>query len=274
MKRKSILSKQSVKRRHPADFSGIFSAFRTVSSFSLKAACLLFGVISISLLFLYLYQYLVSTPYIKLKEVSIEGVDDSLRKELVELAGLGSDLSLLTLDLNGMKKKMESHPWVRAVELEKSFPSLLRIKVEREEPFAIVVLDRLYYMNRMGRAFKEVKYFENKDYPVITGITEEKYSRDDYLKVAAGILAVFENDKGAWSIDKLSELHFNDIDRVSLYSTVLPVVLRMGCMELAEKKKDLVEIIDHLKSSGQIHMVKAIDMNYEDGALISLREAG
>lgn len=263
-----------MKRKHSVNFSNLFRIVRLMTSFSLKIACLFIGVICISLMFLYLYQYLVSTPYIKLREVRIEGVNDGLKRELIELAELNSELSLLTLNLDEMKKKMESHPLIRTVELEKSFPHLLRIKAEKEKPFAIVALDRLFYMNRWGVAFKEIDYSDDKDYPVITGISERDHSIKKYLKTAAGILSIFENDTGAWSINKISELHFNNIDKVSIYSTELPVVLKMGCSELGMKKKKLGKIVDLLNRSGRINMVKAIDLNYEDMAVFSYREDG
>lgn len=274
MKRKKVLSRQSVKRKRSLNYSSVVGVVRRVTSFSLKIACLFIGIISVSLLFLYIYQYLVSTPYIKLREVKIEGVNEAIKSELIELAELDSGLSLLTLNLNEMKKKMESHPWVKTVELEKSFPHLLRIKAESEEPFAIVALDGLFYMNRSGVAFKEIEYKENKDYPVITGISEGEHNRKEYLEIAADILSVFENNTGAWSINKISELHFNNIDKVSIYSTELPVVLKMGCSDLGMKKKKLGEIVALLNRSGRINMVKAIDLNYEDMAVISYREAG
>ncbi|MFC1494428.1 cell division protein FtsQ/DivIB [Thermodesulfobacteriota bacterium] len=274
MKRKPVLYRQSVKRKRPMNYSEALRVVRLLTSFSLKIICLFIGVVSISILFLYLYQYLVSTPYIKLREVSIEGVDDGLKRELIELADLDSELSLLTLNLDEMKKKMESHPWVRTVELEKSFPHLLRIKAEREKPLAIVALDRLFYMNRWGVAFKEIDYSDNKDYPVITGISEQDHNREDYMEIAAGILTIFENDMGVWSINNISELHFNNIDKVSLYSTELPVVLKMGSSKLALKKKKLGEIIALLKRSGRINLVKAIDLNYEDMAVVSYKKAG
>jgi len=274
MKRKKVLSRQSVKRKRTVNYSSLVGTIRRVASFSLKIACLFIGIISVSLLFLYLYQYLVSTPYVKLREVKIEGVNEVLKSELIGLAELNSGLSLLTLNLNEVKKKMESHPWVRAVELEKSFPHLLRIKAEKEEPFAIVALDGLFYMNRSGVAFKEIEYKENKDYPVITGISEDDYTRKEYLEIAASILSIFENDTGAWSINKISELHFTNIDKVSIYSTELPVVLKMGCSDLGLKRKKLREIVAFLNRSGRINMVKAIDLNYEDIAVVSYREAG
>lgn len=277
MKNKAYLSKQSVKRRHPKEhstFSNLIGAVRKVTFFSLKICCLLMLVVSISFLFLYLYQHLISSPYVMLEEVNITGVDEKIKRELIEIAELDSELSLLTINLKGIKQMMESHPWVRSVEMEKNFPHALRIHAEREVAYAIVVLDRLYYMNRYGEPFKELEYSDNKDFPVITGVSPHEADQRHYMKLAAKILSVFESEEGDWSIDNLSELHFEDSEKVSLYSTSLPVVLKGGCDELVEKKKELKKLMDHLKKTGRIHMVKAIDLNYSDGAVVSVRDSG
>ncbi len=275
MKKRSILSGQTVqKRRHPRNYSGISRMFKSLSLLSFKIICLLTVVASISFLFIYLYQYLISSPYVKLKEVRIIGVDDKIKHELIEISGLNSEKSLLTLDLKATKKKMESLPWVRKVELEKSFPNLLLVRVEKEIPFAIVVLDKLYYIDRRGVPFKELEYNDNKDFPIITGIPFRSAARNHYMKLAAGIISSFESDKGAWSMDDLSELHFEKDESVSLYSTSTPLVLKMGYNKLAVKKKELKRILSHLKETGRIDMVKTIDLNYSDGAVVSFRDAG
>lgn len=276
MKKRTILSGQAVKRKrkHPNDYSGFFGIIKAVSSLSLKILCLCIIVVSISALFLYLYQYLISSPYLKLEEVRISGVDEAMKRELIKISDLDSEMSLLTINLKGLKQKMESHPWIRKVELEKSFPDLLLIRAEKEIPYAIVVLDKLYYINRWGAPFKELEYSEKLDFPVITGISSRKNDRGHYMKLVAGILSIFESEKGAWSMENLSEIHFEEGEKLSLYSTSMPFVLKMGYDGLAVKKKELSRIVGHLKETGQIHMVKAIDLDYSDGAVVSFRDAG
>jgi len=276
MKKGIILSGQSVKRKkkQPKAKSGFFRIVKAVSSLSMKIVCLCIVVVSISVLFLYLYQYLLSSSYMTLEEVRITGVDESIKRELVEISELDSELSLLTINLMDLKQKMESHPWIRKVELEKSFPDLLLVRAEKEIPYAIVVLDKLYYINRWGVPFKELEYSDDKDFPVVTGISSENNDRDHYMKLAAGILSVFESEKGAWSMEDLSEVHFEEGEKVSLYSTSMPLVLRMGYDGLAVKKKELRRILGHLKETGRINMVKVIDLNYSDLAVVSFRDAG
>lgn len=275
MKKRTILSGQSVKkkRKHPKDFSGFFRMIKGASSLSMKILCLCIVVVSVSALFLYLYQYLISSPYMMLEEVRISGVDETIKRELIEKSDLDSELSLLTINLKDLKQKMESHTWVRKVELEKCYPNLLLVRAEKEIPYAIVALDKLYYINRWGTPFKELEYSDDKDFPVITGISLRGTDSDHYMKLAVDILSVFKSDKGAWSMEDLSEIHFEEGEKVSLYSTSMPMVLKMGYDELAFKKKELRKILAHLKETGRIHMVRAIDLNYSDGAVVSFRDA-
>ena len=273
MKKRTILSGQSVKRKkkHPKNYSSFFRMVKTLSSLSLKILCLCVVVVSISTLFLYLYQYLISSPYMSLEEIRITGVDERIKRELIEISNLDSELSLLTINLKDLKQKMESHPWVRIVELEKSFPNLLLVRAEKEIPYAIVALDKLYYINRWGKPFKELEYTDNKDFPVITGISPGDNDRDHLMEQAAGILSVFESDKGVWSMEDLSEVHFGEREKVSLYSTSSRVVLKIGYDQLAVKKKKLRAILSNLKE--KIHMVKTIDLSYSD-PVVSFRDAG
>ncbi len=277
MKKKSYLSGQQTvrrKKKQQKSFSGFFRAVKTASLVSVKVLGLCVIVASISFFFLYLYQYLVSSPYVKLDEVRISGVDERIKQELIEISGLDNELSLLTINLRKIKRKMESHPWVREVELEKSFPNLLLVRAEKESPFAIVALDKLYYINRWGVPFKELEYSDNKDFPVITGISPLDTEKEYRLEMAASILSVFDAEKGAWSMEELSELHFEKNDKIALYSTSMPMVLKMGYSEVAAKKKELRRIIGHLKETGKINMVNAIDLDYTDRAVVSFKDAG
>ncbi|MFH1294297.1 MAG: hypothetical protein ABIJ44_09245, partial [Pseudomonadota bacterium] len=64
---------------------------------------LLFAVVTlVSVGFVSLYHYLLASPYMKLQQVKVEGVDEKVRRELIQICGLHSDLSLLALNLNAL----------------------------------------------------------------------------------------------------------------------------------------------------------------------------
>jgi len=272
--RHSILDRQAIKRKNSKDPSRSWRIIRFVGFLSFKLFLLLIGIISLSLLFLFLYGYLVSSPYIKLEQIIVTGVDEDIKREMIEMSGLNSDSSMFSINLNEIKEKMERHPWVRSVELEKRFPHTLIIKAEKEVATAMVLLDRLTYMNSSGALFKEVEQSDEKDYPLITGISRIGKVRDKQIKTAAIVLDLFRTETGAWSHKEISEIHISEDCDVSLYSISLPTVIRMGSGELDVKKDDLEKITRHLQETGQMQMVKVIDLNYRDGVVVSFNDAG
>ncbi|UCF86205.1 MAG: FtsQ-type POTRA domain-containing protein, partial [Desulfobacteraceae bacterium] len=141
MKKKSALRNHPVKRKKKKSSFAVFGAVHRVVAGLLKISFVFALVALISVGFLYLYHYLIASPYMKLQEVKVEGVDSELRHELIQASGLHSDLSLLAINLNSLKEKLTKHPWVRSVNLERRFPHTLIVQAEKETPWALVVID-------------------------------------------------------------------------------------------------------------------------------------
>lgn len=274
MKRHSILDRQAVKRRDSKNPSRHWGIIRLVSILSLRFFLLLIGVISLSLLFIYLYEYLASSPYIRLEQVIVTGVDENIRQDLIEMSGLSSGSSMLSINLNEIKGKMERHPWIKSVDLEKRFPHTLLINAEKETAAAMVLLDKLAYMDISGRLFKDVDQEDDKDYPLITGISKVGEVREKQLKAAATVLDLFRTETGAWSHKELSEIHISEDCNISVYSTSLHTVIRMGRDELEAKMDELNKITRHLNETGKMQMVRVIDLSYRNGVIVSFNDAG
>jgi len=238
----------------------------------LKAFLLIMFVVMISVSFLYLYQYLIDSPHMKLREVDFRGVGGDIRRELIIRAGLTPDLSLMAIRLNDLKRKMEGHPWVRSVELERQFPHTLVVAVEKQVPFALVLEDRTYYMNRWGKIFKEVCDSEEMDFPVITGVSFKGPDKEKGLSQAAQAIRTLESEEGPWSLKGLSEVHINRDGSLSLYFNHLAAEIRSLGSDLEMKMEGLKKVAEHLNRTGGIARVTGIDLDCVDGAIVSFRE--
>lgn len=270
-KRKSTLKRQAVKRKKRKSSSGFWRLTVLVGSYTLKLSCLVGGLAVLSLLFLSVYQYLLTSPHIRLEQVVFEGVEDELRHELVELSQLSTDISLLAIHINDVKKKMEMHPWIQTVHVQRRFPNMLVIQAEKEKPQAIVVTDGLFYMNRWGKVFEKIGETGDTDFPLITGISMTERAKEGQLKLAAHILKVFEAEEGAWSLEALSEVHLEKNGHVSLYFRSFPVAIALDGTQIDGKIADLKRLVLHLEKTGQIHMVKRINLDYADGGVVSFK---
>ena len=273
-KTKSVLKKQAVKKRKRKTSSNTWRITRFLFSYSFKFSCLLAGLVLISLLFLYLYENLLSSPYIRLERVIVDGVDGKLRHALMKMSELKPDTSLLSVRLDELKQRMEKHPWIRSVNLEKRFPHTLVIKAEKEKPYAIVVMGNLHYMNRWGKIFRRVDKNASMDLPLVTGISTSGSDRKKQLQLAASVLRVLEAEKGSLSLAQLSEVHVEKTGHISLYFLSLPAVIELEGIQLKRKMEDLKRLVEHLKRSGRIQMVKRINLNYREGAVVSYKNDG
>jgi cell division protein FtsQ len=272
MKRNTVLKQQHVKRKNGGRYSELWRKIRHAGLWGLKIAGLLTGLAGISILFVVLYGYLLTSPYIRLEQVEIVGVDEVMTKELREMAGLNFELSLLAIDLDVVQKRLEKHPWVRTVEVEKQFPHGLLIRVEKEEPRALVVADKLYYMNRLGEVFKEVGPNEAVDFPIITGVTTDESDRQKEVGFSMQVLQFLESQSDPWSLKNLSEIHVRKDGDVSLYFSFLPAAVKLRAQHLESKMEELKKVVEHLNSTGRIHTVKAIHLNYGEGAVVSFKK--
>lgn len=269
--RRSGAGKRESRRKWRFDPEGIKRLFRDLGSCLLKAFVVASAVVIISLSFVFLYHYILESPYMKLRVVEVTGVDDKIRMELICLAGLSPDLSLLEMNLKRLKAKMERHPWVRSVTIERRFPRSLVVKAEKEVPCAMVVMDGIYYVNVMGEVFKTVEEGDDVDFPVITGLSNNSSEAREQLAEAGHLVRMLEGRKDPACLKDLSEIHLNRDGGLSIYFSDLSAEIKLVPTDLEEKLEGLKKVTDRLVGTGKIDQVNGIDLDYRDGAVISFK---
>ena len=245
---------------------------RGIGSGLLKAFMFLSVLTVISLTFVMLYNYLLTSPYMKLEHVEIRGVDETTKNQLIQMCGLNLDQGLLSLKLASLKKKMEQHPWIRTATVERRFPHTLIVEVEKEDPVAVVLLNQLFYMNRWGQMFKPVLPAEEMDFPVITGIWATDPNQKEKLNQTVHVLTVLEAEEDLWSLKNLSEIHLNRNGEMSLYFSHIRAAINISWNKLARNMKGLKQVTKHLRESGKINLVTQINLNHVDGAVVSFKK--
>lgn len=250
----------------------ILSRLGVIGSGVLKGLLFLVVITVVSISFLSLYHYLLNSPYVRLKHVEITGADPGVRDELIRMCGLDRDQGLLSLHLYEVKRKMEAHPWVRAVKLERRFPHTLVVEVEKQDPAALARMDDVYFVNRQGEIFKRISECDEMDLPIITGLSEDDEEVREELKQAIHVVEVLESQKTPWSLSELSEIHMRKDGAVSLYFNHVKAEIVFLYDELADKMDALRKVAEHLNQSGKIDLVTGINLNYVGGAVVSFEK--
>jgi cell division protein FtsQ len=273
VKRKAILARQEIRKPKAGRLIKAWRGFRILSAFALKLTCVALVLALVSLAFLSLYGYLLTSPHIRLEQVDVLGAEEGLKNELLEMAQLNYEHSLLAVDVNALKERLEQHPWVRRANVEKSFPHTLIIRAEKQEPMALALKGRLYYMNRWGDLFWEVLPDERVDFPVVTGLSEETGEREKQIGSVLQVLHIFESQAPPWDLDHLSEVHVKEDGTLHLYVSFVPGQISLKAGELAARLEDLKRLVEHLASTGKIHLVKTIHLDYGEGAAVAFEKS-
>lgn len=271
MKRKSVLKKQAAKKKKRHPLPKVWRGVRVTATFFLRFSFFGIALIVISVAFVLLYEYMLTSPYIRLEKIVVAGVDNAMKNDILEKAELGPDSSLLGIDLEKLKSTLEQNPWIQSIRLEKQFPHTLIIHAVKEEPWAIAAMGDLYYVNRAGKIIVGAKRGRELDYPVITGLVEDGGIQAEQLRWAAHVLRFLESEKRPWSFRDVSEVHVERDGKMFLYFTSLPMAIRVMGSEMEKRMGDLKRVVEHLNETGRIHTVKKIDLNYREGAVVSFK---
>jgi len=269
--KRKALTKQRVKRKK--GFRVWKMRARGVGSAIVKISVALSTVTLMSLIFVYCYHYVLTSPFFALERLNITGLDRKRHDSNIWTCGIKKGQNLLALKLNELRKKIESDPWIRSARLERRLPNTLCVSVVREEAWAIVVAEKLYYMNRWGEIFKEVEALEPVDLPIITGLSDLGSEAGEELKEIAALLNMLKNDKGPIGLSNLSEIHINDTRHFSVYFRGIPAEIQMGPAGLKVQLAKLRKLLRHLKNSGRIQEASRIDLEYAGGAVVSFQPA-
>jgi hypothetical protein len=135
-------------------------------------------------------------------------------------------------------------------------------------------MGNMHYMNRWGKIFRRVDMTAHMDFPLVTGISKNGSDREKQLQWTAHVLRVLEAENGSLSLAQLSEIHVEKSGQISLYFLSLPAVIELEGPQLGEKMEDLKRLVKHLKRTGRIQMVKRINLNYREGAVVSYKNDG
>ncbi|MFZ7110551.1 MAG: cell division protein FtsQ/DivIB [Desulfatiglandales bacterium] len=262
---------QSTRKKKESALLGLRKILSAAGICLAKFLCVVIGLGMISLIFVYAYECLLNADYFRLDQITITGLEEEEQEELLASAGLNKESNLLSLNLHELKEIIEKRPWIRRAGLERRLPDRLIIDVEKEQALALVAAGQLYYMNRWGEIFTEVDEAGDLDYPIITGVDLEQRDSQERLSYAVEVLSTLQGEKTPWSLRELSEIHVKENGDISIYFCSLPFQIKCRANELNQKMADLKTLVRHLKDSGRIPMVRGINLDYQDAAVIAMK---
>lgn len=90
--------------------------------------------------------WLFRSDVFRVTEVDVVGAKRLSAQQVIALAAVPKDATLLKMPLDAIETRVKSSPWVADVKATRDFPHTLRIRVDERQPFAGIEVGRVAYL--------------------------------------------------------------------------------------------------------------------------------
>ncbi len=122
----------------------------------------------------------VAMNWTQIQHVSIVGLKELERKDVLSKLDLSPDTSLFQVQPEIIRTNLQSQPWIRTVAVERIFPHTLAIRIEEREPVAIWRSSKKQYLlDDQASVLSLVKRGQYPGLPILVGIPADFQNRVD-----------------------------------------------------------------------------------------------
>ncbi len=135
-------------------------------------------------------RWMMTSPRFVLGEVKVVGHQILAPKAIVQLAGLKSGKNIFEFDLEKIRRRIDSNPWVRRSSVRKSPPNTLRIEIEERKPIALVNNETGVAVDLEGVILGSLPPKTAGCLPVLEGFSEKRARPGDRIENSSFSAAV------------------------------------------------------------------------------------
>lgn len=231
-------------------------------------------MVGVSIVLLIGYLVALSTPFFKLEDVSFQGTKWVSQPELLEKGGLVNRENLLALNLNEVKRKMESIPWVKNVSLHRQFPNKLQVVVSEHQPLFLVLIEKeLCYLSSEGIVFKKAGTQEGGSFPLLTGLEKKDWTpagqlRSPIHQELIKLQTILSQGRDPFYPAKLSEVHYDPDCGFSLFTFERGIRITLGKGEIEPRIKRLEKVWAELEKRPNVVTLKGISLQFGQRVIV------
>ncbi|HID29840.1 MAG TPA: FtsQ-type POTRA domain-containing protein [Desulfobacterales bacterium] len=174
--------------------------------------------------------------------MTVQGNQRFSKETILRRAGLKLRDNILSVNLNMLRCKLISHPWIAGAEIERELPDAIHIQVRERVAIAIVDLSRparlaahegagvwtkLFYLDESGEIFKPVDPSDKVRVPVVTGLALSDIdfndeSRSRFFRAAMEVLRLSRFHQEAIPLQTFERVHVDRETGLTLYTLFSP----------------------------------------------------
>lgn len=249
-----------------------------LADFVLKFFAVLSACAAIFATWILLYSYLSSSPYFEVDRVEMSGGAVSWSEgEIRSAAGIVGRVNIFKIDLQKMERAIGADPWVQSVEVKRSLPNKLLIRVDERKPRALIDLDEIYLISRDGVLLDKLEAGgAGHGLPLIEGVEVKSPARGERVASAelSGALSFIDTFE---AVKPLGELELKKIGRLNptglfFMAGALDAHFIVGGGDAASKLKRLKAISPDVMARAS--KWASVDLSFKDRVVVKYKKRG
>lgn len=214
-------------------------------------------------------RWVKSHPYFAVTVIEIDGNRRLTRAEILQSAGVQNGGSIWDAAPSTLRMRLQSHPWIQRVSVQREFPNRVTISLRERRPAAIARLTTLSYVDRDGHVLGPLHDEDSRDFPLITGL-ESPDSADFRNLGIHRALQLLRWCERLNCFDAVSEVHVDRQAGVTVFPLRTAVAVVLGWGSWREKLARSARVFAAWE--GQTGRLAAVDVSFHDLVVVKLRE--
>ena len=221
---------------------------------------LLISIVVLTALFIYMYSYLLSTPYFEIRETSVRGMKELTEKDILLMAAIKPGLNIFAVNAGEVERRVAVNPWIKNVYVGREFPDRLVVDVRERVPIALVKQSSDFYlMDSDGFVFKKLTKGDEVDLAIITGVNVQDKTKTRLLSDTISLLKIFSGSNLYSFLGAISEAHIDEVFGLSLL-TDKGLFLKMGMDDFERKLRKLALVLNDMEKRGIKKSYMTVDL--------------
>lgn len=213
-----------------------------------------------------LHRWMRMSPRFAVADIVVSGNDVVGEAEIISLSGIARGENIFGVDPLDAQERLQRDQRFEDVFVRRAMPGRIYIYLNERKPVALVQLDRMYGVDYNGELLPAPPLDRMAGLPVITGILPEHNEiakafaegRVTFAAMSDSILYNAKVDRAIYLIemirafapefvDRISEVHVNQIHDPVMYTTDTGTAVRLGIGHYPDKIKRLRQILERLQ---------------------------
>lgn len=210
---------------------------------------------------------LLQSDFLNLKIIEVNGNDQLTQEEIVQVSKLVMERNLFKYNLEEIKERLISHPYVEEVEIERKLPNRIIISLKERVEYAIIsYMGSFLFIDSQAVVLKIEESYLSQELPLITGAEFQSFTlgqRADIPNQEDLMMAIrlIEAARLTDLINNISEINVSEKNNIKLITFDGIEVLMGDAQDPIYSMLALQEVLVNLYTNNRRNVI--IDLRYE-----------